>query len=110
MVDHVQIKRSGLLVPTEVKNQKTLELEGGGNAAFNKFEAIANHGNTNQISHFEIIAHNDSKLPPGFRINDQGDLEREVSGDSGIGEWRRVEYGGKGVRIVRGPLGRISED
>jgi len=102
MVDLVKTEKSGLHVPVEVKNQNIIDLDEGTNAALKKFSNIAEHTNMNQVSHFEIIARTDSRLPPNYRINNQGNLERLISGTD---EWARVEYGGKGVRILRGPIG-----
>jgi hypothetical protein len=101
MVDIVKTENSGLRVPIEVKNEETLSLGSKGNNALSKFENIANHTDMNQISHFEIIADTKSKLPGNFRVNNQGTLERLISEKDG---WKRVEYGGKEVRVHRAPI------
>ncbi|MFC6942599.1 pre-toxin TG domain-containing protein [Salinirubellus sp. GCM10025818] len=102
MVDHVATQRRGLLVPIEVKAESTITLAGKGNAAFNKFEMIAEHANMANISHFEVIARANSRLPPNFRVNRDGNLERLVDGQP----WTLVEFGGRPVKVYRAPLSR----
>lgn len=105
MVDLMKTDGAGLNVPIEVKNMKTIDLVDGANAALKKFEHIDQFGNTNNISHFEIIANLESKLPPNFKLDETGRLQRLISGTD---TWAPVEYGGKGVKITRADLGPIS--
>ncbi|GMV41901.1 MAG: hypothetical protein AMXMBFR64_36170 [Myxococcales bacterium] len=105
MVDLVRVQRSGRLVPIEVKNQTEAHLSGQGNAAFRKFESIAGGSEIARVSHFEVLMHTDSRLPPNFRVTAGGVLEQLVSGTS---RWERVLFGAKEVRVRRGDLGEIS--
>lgn len=108
-VDGVAILRDGRCVPFEVKNQKEINLSGGDNAAFGKFEKIAAHADMDRISHFEVIAHTDSNLPRNHRVDADGWVEF-FTADLDGGAWEPAVYGGKRVRVVRAPLGRISID
>ena len=60
MVDALKIEKSGMLIPVEVKNMKTIDLYEGQNAAFKKFEAISRRVNMSQIDHFEVMCHPNS--------------------------------------------------
>lgn len=107
VMEPLVIGKNKLKIPVEVNNQRVIHLEGSGNAAFNKFEAIAAHSNMAEISHFEVIAHTASQLPPNFRVTGDGILEQLVSGTD---SWKQVSFGGKLVKIRRGGLGQISVD
>lgn len=106
MTDMMKTDKAGNKVPIEVKNQKEIHLSGKGNSALGKFEDIAKHGDMEGITHFEVMANLDSKLPPNFKVDQSGNLHRLVSGTD---KWEKVEIGGKGVKITRTDLGPISE-
>jgi hypothetical protein len=102
MVDLVKTEKSGLHVPIEVKNNNVINLDNDPSNALDKFKNISEHTNMNQISHFEILARTDSALPPNYRVDKGGRLERLISGTK---DWERIEYGGKEVIVRRGPIG-----
>lgn len=100
----------GLQVPVEVKNQTVPAIISGDNRAVAKFELVAKRADMNKISHFEVAVHTDSVLEPGVRVDAMGWLETEAADLDGNGVWGPLVIGGKRVRVVRGPLGRISVD
>ncbi len=108
MVDLLKVDNGGKLVPIEVKNQKTIALVGEGNSAANKFSNISKKTNMNEITHFEIICNETSKLPPNFMSDSTGKIYELVSG-SNPPEWIEWKFGNKNVYIRKADLGDISQ-
>jgi len=60
-----------------------------------------------RISRFEVVLHDDSRLPSNFRLRANGVLEEF---DSATNTYEVVLVGRKEVHIRRAPLGEISVD
>ena len=103
MVDHMRFQKSGSVVPVEVKNQAIPTLRGGGNAAMNKFNAIAESPNFHaaQTPYFELMIRHDAQMPANSRIAAGGWLEEFASGAG----WQQTLSGGVPVKIRRVNLG-----